>query len=96
MGRRLHFVYMAKNYRLNESACQKRSIKLVGTRYSVVDRANRGSTGGFLLLQRFSVRLAVEYSSCIITVLNPDLYVCCFDASMSYKSFTGTDYLIYL
>ena len=50
----------------------KRSIKLVGTR-CVVERANRGSTVGFLLLQRFSVGLAVEYSSFIISVLNLDL-----------------------
>ena len=39
----------------------------------------RGSTVGFLLLQRFSVSLAVEYSSCFISVMNLDLYVCCFD-----------------
>ena len=44
------------------------SIKLVGTRCSVVGRVNRGSTVGFLLLKCFSVALAVEYPSCIISV----------------------------
>ena len=53
----------------------KLSIKLIGTRCSVVGQAKHGSTVGFLLLQYFSVGLAVEYSSCIITVLNFDLYV---------------------
>ena len=43
---------------------------MVGTRLSVIGRANRGSTVGLLLLQCFSVCLAVEYSSCIIPVLN--------------------------
>ena len=33
------------------------------------------STVGFLLLQRFSIGLAIEYSSCFISVLNLDLYV---------------------
>ena len=31
-------------------------------------RPHRGSTVGFLLFQRFSVGLAVEYSSCFISV----------------------------
>ena len=68
-----------------KAPAEKLSIKLVGTRCSVVGRANHGSAVGFLLLQRFEfiVGLVVEYSSCIITVLNLDLYVCCFDASMS-------------
>ena len=30
-----------------------------------------------------SVDLDIEYSSCFISVLNLDLYVCCFDASMN-------------
>ena len=38
---------------------------------------------GFLLLWRFSVGLAAEYSSCFISVLNLDLYIYCFDALMS-------------
>ena len=46
-------------------------------------RAQRGSFVGYQLLQRFSVSLAVEYSSCFISVLNLDLYLCCFDALMS-------------
>ena len=41
-----------------------------------------GPTIGFLLRQRLSVGLAVEYSSYFISVLNVDLYVCCFDALM--------------
>ena len=49
--------------------------------YSVYSRVLRGSNG-FLLLQRFGVGLVVEYS-CFISVLNLDLYVCCFDALMS-------------
>ena len=43
---------------------------------SVFGQAHRGSTVGLLLLQFFSVGLAGEFSSCIITVLNLDLYVC--------------------
>ena len=39
---------------------------------------HRGSTVWFLLLQRFSVGLAVEYSACFIS------YVCCTDSLMSY------------
>ena len=48
-----------------------------------------GPTGGsavgciFFFFQLFSDGLAVEYSSCFISVLNLDLYVCNFDASMS-------------
>ena len=61
----------------------KLSIKLVVARYSVFGRVHRGSTVGFLLLQRFSVGLPVEYSSCFISVFNLDLYVCCVDALMS-------------
>ena len=37
----------------------------------------------FLLLQRFSVGLAVEHVFCFISVLNRDLCVCCFGALMS-------------
>ena len=37
---------------------------------------HRGTTLGLLLLQCFSVGLAVEYSSCFISLLNLDLYVC--------------------
>ena len=43
-----------------------------------------------------SFYFAIEYSSCIITVLNLDFYVCCFDASMGSKSFMGTEYLVCL
>ena len=46
---------------------------------------------GFLLLQRFGVGLAAEYSSCFISVLY--LNVCSFDALMSSKSFMRTDYM---
>ena len=46
---------------------------------SVFYQAHRGSTFGFLMLQCFSVGHDVEYSSCVISVLNLDLYVCCFD-----------------
>ena len=56
------------------------SIKLVGARCSVFGRAHRDSTIKFLLLQHFSVAFAVKCSSCFISVLNFDLYVCCFDA----------------
>ena len=57
------------------------SIQLVGARCSVFGRANWGSTVGYLLLQRFSKCLAVEFSSCFNSVLwDPDLYDCCFDA----------------
>ena len=45
---------------------------------SVFGRAHRGSTAGFLLIQHFSVGLAVEYSSCLISVLNLDFCVSCF------------------
>ena len=59
----------------------KLSIQFVGARCSVFGRAYWGSTVGFLLLQRFSKGLAVEYSSCFNSVLlDLDLYVCCFDA----------------
>ena len=54
------------------------TYKLVGTRCSVFGRAHRCSTVGFLLLQRFSVGLAVEYSSCFISVFL--IYI--FDVSM--------------
>ena len=43
-----------------------------------------------LLLQRFNVGLAVEYSSCFFSVLTLDLNVNCFDAIMSKQSFTQT------
>ena len=52
-------------------------------------RAHWGSTAGLLLLQRVSVGLAVEYSSCFISVLNLDLYVCCVGALMSRNSSRG-------
>ena len=59
----------------------KCSIQLVGARCSVFGQAHWGSTVGYLLLQRFSKCLAVEYSSCFNSVLlDLDLYVCCFDA----------------
>ena len=38
------------------------------------------ATLGFLLPQRFGVGLAVEYPSGFISVMNYDLYVCCFDS----------------
>ena len=56
------------------------SIKLVGSQCSVFDQAHRCSTFVFLLVKRFSKSLAVEYPSCLISVLDLDLYVCCFDA----------------
>ena len=59
--------------------CLISEIKIVGARCSVFGRANRRSAVGFLLLQRFSKCLAVEYSSCFISVLELDLYVCCLD-----------------
>ena len=55
----------------------------------VFGQAHRGSTVGPLLLHRFSVGLAVEYSSCFISVLNMDLYVRCFDALMSRSPLRG-------
>ena len=72
--------------RLNEGSGLKLSITSVGARCSVFGLAHRDSTVGFLLLQRFNVGLVVGYSSCFISVLNFDLYVCCFDALMSQKS----------
>ena len=47
----------------------KLSINLVRARCYVFGRAHRGSTVVFLLLQRFSVGLAVEYSSWFISVI---------------------------
>ena len=46
-------------------------------------RSHRGLTAAFSLPQPFSVGLAVEYSSCGISVMNLDLYVCCFHSFMS-------------
>ena len=60
---------------------------------SVFGRARRGSNIGLLLLQRFSVGFAVEYSSCFISVFNFDLYVCCFHAD-EQKSRTRTEQLL--
>ena len=54
-------------------------------------RSHRGSTVGFLLFKHFSVGLAVEYSSCFISVLNLDFYVSCFNALMSEKFFKRTE-----
>ena len=51
----------------------KLSMKLTGAWWSVFGRAHRGSTVVFLLLQRFSVGFAVEYSSCFISVISFDL-----------------------
>ena len=36
------------------------------------------------MLQRFCVGLAVEYTSCFISVMNLDLYVCCFDSLVKH------------
>ena len=55
-------------------AC-KRSTKVVGTRCSVL-----GFNCWISVLQRFTKCLAIEYPSCFSPVLNPDLYVCCFDS----------------
>ena len=55
----------------------KLSIKLVGARSSVICRPHRGSSVWLVLLQRFSVGFALEYSSYFTSVLNLDLYVCC-------------------
>ena len=65
---------------LNKASGLK-TFNLVGARCSVFVRAHRGSIVGFLLVQRFSVGL--EYWSCFISVLNLDLYVCCFGVLMS-------------
>ena len=55
-----------------KAPAKKLSIKLVGARCSIFGRPHRGSTVVFLLLQRYNVGLAVEYSSCFILVLHPD------------------------
>ena len=52
----------------------------------VFGQAHRGSTVGRASVAaafQCSVRHAVEYSSCFISVLNLDLYVYCFGAFMS-------------
>ena len=49
-----------------------------------------------LLLWRFSVCLAVEYSSCFISVLNLDLFVCSLDALMGRNPSYGSDNLMYV
>ena len=56
-------------------------IKMDGQGYRVLV----GSPGFncWILLQRFSVGLAVEYSSCFISIMDIDLYVCCFDSLVS-------------
>ena len=54
------------------------SLQRCGARCPVFGLAHRGSTIGFPVLQRFSVGIAVEYSSCFMPVFNLDLYVCCF------------------
>ena len=57
------------------------SIQLVVARCSVFGRAHWSLTVGYLLLQRFSKGLAVEFSSCFNSVSwDLDLYDCCFDA----------------
>ena len=55
------------------------SMKLVGARCSVFGRAHRGSTVGFLLLQRFSVGHAVGYSSCFVSVFLIYMLFWCID-----------------
>ena len=45
------------------SCIQLPEVQLVGTLCSVFSRAHKGSAGGLLLLQRFSVGLAVDSSS---------------------------------
>ena len=52
------------------------TFKLVGVSCSIFG-LHLDPTVGFMLLQRFCVGLAVEYSSCLISGLNLDLYVCC-------------------
>ena len=47
-------------------------MKLTGACWSLVGPTG-GSTVGFLLLQRFSVGFAFEYSSCFISVISLDL-----------------------
>ena len=49
----------------------------------MVTSAYWDATVGFLLLQRFSEGLAVEYSSCVISVLDLGLCVCCVGVLMS-------------
>ena len=65
---------------LMKASAEKLSIKLVWTRLSIFGRFHRGSTVAILLLQCFSKGLAVKYSSCFISMLDLDLYVCWFDA----------------
>ena len=55
-----------------KAPAKKLSSKLVGARCSIFGRPHRGSTVVFLLLQRYNVGLAIEYSSCFILVLHPD------------------------
>ena len=81
----MNTIYGELGLRLIEGSGLKLSIKFVGARCSVFGRAHRGPTVGFLLFQRFSVGLAIEYSSCFISVLNLDLYVCCFDTLVRKK-----------
>ena len=66
--------------RLNERSSLKLSITSVGARCSVFGRAHRNSTVGFL---------SMLVLSCFISVL----YVYCFDALMSQKSFTRLNIL---
>ena len=66
-------------------------IKLQRSWLGLDDLSWVGPTRVQMLDQRFSVGLVVEYSSCFISVMNLDLYVCCFDSLMSYKSFMPTE-----
>ena len=78
-----------RNSRRTLSSC------FIDTDYTSLNKI-RGSTVVLLLLQRFSVGLAFEYSLCIITVLNLDLSACCLDASMSYKPSRGPNNILYV
>ena len=49
-----------------------------------------------LLLPRFSAGLAVEFSSCFISVLNLGLYVCCFGALLSRSPSAAEQHLMYV
>ena len=56
-----------------------------------------GFNYGTSVASAFQSRFAVEYSSCFISVMNLDLYVCCFDALMSRGSSCGpNNFYVYM
>ena len=63
---------------------QRKGSKQGINRAGVIEKQGGESvtlTDGFLLLQCFSKGIGVQYSSCFISVLDLDLYVCWFDAA---------------